>query len=364
MFRYFYTDSENKAVGPVALEEIESLIRSKQLPADPMVVPEGSSEWRRLSQYRSGAPVDAGAPVPGQTSIYDRPLNFRPTILAELLLGKPLEWLGLLLPAGRVSGGLQFFTNVGQLAILLSLCTDFVLGVVLTIKNHNGLYLLSALLLLLLVLVGQFISARMFKASDTAISSTPHHISSPAVLECIDVILKICSVAILMGDTGFWIAYVSSPSSHAVRHIMAVLTLSLSQSPAEIATSIIFGSACVAVVLFFISSLARRPAAINVSIANVASGEDALGLLAFVSKSILKTVPIPFCLMACTGLVLSVQVFFQNSSVSMDCLAGIVTTVSASLLPVTAYLGFLVINLLLEVIRAWLVLPRAVMTRQ
>jgi len=46
---YYYADSQNKAVGPVTLESLQALIQQGVLKGDPMVIPEGGSDWRRLS---------------------------------------------------------------------------------------------------------------------------------------------------------------------------------------------------------------------------------------------------------------------------------------------------------------------------
>jgi hypothetical protein len=63
---YYYLDTQNKTTGPVTLGALQALIRDGGVKPDPMVIPEGGSEWKPLSVYNmagAGAPaaVPAGA---------------------------------------------------------------------------------------------------------------------------------------------------------------------------------------------------------------------------------------------------------------------------------------------------------------
>jgi hypothetical protein len=60
--KYYYAGPDNKTAGPVTLDEIQSMIKSGTLKSDPMVVPEGSSDWKPLSAHTGQAP--AGGPPP------------------------------------------------------------------------------------------------------------------------------------------------------------------------------------------------------------------------------------------------------------------------------------------------------------
>ena len=60
--KYYYAGPDNKTAGPVTLEDIEALIKGGNLKSDPMVVPEGSSDWKPLSVHTGKA--TAGGPPP------------------------------------------------------------------------------------------------------------------------------------------------------------------------------------------------------------------------------------------------------------------------------------------------------------
>ena len=62
--KYYYAGPDNKTAGPVTVEEIQAMIKSGALKADPMVVPEGSSDWRPLSAHLAGPATGAPPPPP------------------------------------------------------------------------------------------------------------------------------------------------------------------------------------------------------------------------------------------------------------------------------------------------------------
>lgn len=70
--KYYYAGADNKTAGPVELDEIKAMIKDGKLGADPMVVPEGSTDWKPLSaqtgQSASGGPPPP-PPGPSQASI-------------------------------------------------------------------------------------------------------------------------------------------------------------------------------------------------------------------------------------------------------------------------------------------------------
>ena len=71
--KYYYADAQNKTVGPVTTDELQALIRDGALRPDPMVVPEGMSEWRPLSQQGVGQAGAGAATGPfGQQSVESR----------------------------------------------------------------------------------------------------------------------------------------------------------------------------------------------------------------------------------------------------------------------------------------------------
>ena len=60
--KYYYAGPDNKTAGPVTLDEIQAMIKNGTLKSDPMVVPEGGTDWKPLSAHTSSAP--AGGPPP------------------------------------------------------------------------------------------------------------------------------------------------------------------------------------------------------------------------------------------------------------------------------------------------------------
>lgn len=390
MVRYYYVDRQHKTAGPATLEEIDSLIRMEKIQADPMIVPEGSSRWQRLSQHLGGAPT--GADASGGTA---RGLRFRPTFIADGVIGRPLEWLGRSFPAPRLASGLRLFATIGQIALLITFCLAPLVWLVNVLRVFPHLttlnaqeyrswlwYTLEIFLVAAAVVLGQYVNERIFRACDTAVARTPHHVSSPAILQGIDAVLKVASVGVLIGgaihlwisihalgkvprlgeplggDAGLTgtIALIGGPVAGAVVGIAVFVYHWITESP----INIVVGTATSALVLFFISCLARCPSALNLTVADVASGEDAVALLAFFNMGILKTVSISFCLSACLDVYLWTVALIHIINGSERYADPLVPTAVACLLPIGAYAVFLLFNLLIELMRALLISPRTI----
>src|SRR5580704_14553797 len=60
---YYYADNENQTAGPVSLEAIRALVKKGLLRRDPMVVPEGGTEWKPLSTYAETTPAETTPPA-------------------------------------------------------------------------------------------------------------------------------------------------------------------------------------------------------------------------------------------------------------------------------------------------------------
>ena len=395
--RYYHTNQKSEVTGPISLDEIESLIRGGQLPPDPLIVAEGASEWRPFSSFRTDQEATPKSVVPMNT----HGPRLRPTIIADTVVGVPLKWLGRLLPAMRVSTGLRIFTDIGHTAVLMSLCLGLVASLLFAIQAHAFMLFPLGALLVLFAAVAQHLGERIFSASNAAIKNTQHRLSTYAALHCIDVLLKVVGAAIVVGGiiiavvmikAGFYgigyfqimalqIAGIVSPILAGAVHYNHIDLSPLAKSFYEVIssklvlllvdgpTSILITSASFGLVLFFISALARCPDAVNVTIdPTVASGEDAVGLIGFINKSALKSVSILFCFTACSGTYLLAHSLFRLGTSArllanppaFEAGVGLITTISACLVPVFAYLAFLLINLVLELVRAVLVLPRTV----
>lgn len=61
--KYYYVNTQGKTEGPATLEQIQELVRNGQLKNDPMVIPDGGTNWKALSAVLEDQPKSA-APEP------------------------------------------------------------------------------------------------------------------------------------------------------------------------------------------------------------------------------------------------------------------------------------------------------------
>jgi hypothetical protein len=76
--KLYYVDAQNKPAGPLTLDELKVLIKAGVLSADPLVIEEGGTEWKRLSSFpvsRMGAPLPPPPPPPPAAFQQSAPLS-------------------------------------------------------------------------------------------------------------------------------------------------------------------------------------------------------------------------------------------------------------------------------------------------
>ncbi len=127
--KYYYAGPDNKTAGPVTLDEIQAMIKSGTLKNDPMVVPEGSSDWKPLSAHTGQAP--AGGPPPPPPPIGPN----QAAIAAEKAKAASKDALGAFKtlagnPVGGLAGSFESLGAARALGVGLAFCIVFVVFLV------------------------------------------------------------------------------------------------------------------------------------------------------------------------------------------------------------------------------------------
>jgi len=196
------------------------------------------------------------------------------------------------------------------------------------------------------VAVLQYVAFRFFAANDSLVKNNPSRIGSAAFLDCMALILLVGAFAAIVGGVFTSIAAVS----------IAPLI------PGAIA----------AVGLLFGAGIALNPQLCNIRTEESSAGEEAIGIASFFGKASLVVQPVLFGLLALGGTVAIGLSFFNSSASDAITMAlssipaagliagagGAALLVVACLLPVIYYLGFLVLYLHLDLLRAILGIPR------
>ncbi len=366
--KYYYANASNQPSGPVTLDELRQLLARGEITSATNIIPVGETTWRPLSTVidASGAP-----PIPGTTSASPAtppasPLSAatsaagsapaagtRPAFKAADAVKLPTilsSFIGVILAGARkilspalLNRVFGFCNPFGQLLILLGAVLALIAGIVYAIRYDSFQFFMTGLIAVVVLAILQFVAKRLLDACASILQTSPTRVASVAILECIGLILLLASVAILVGGI------VSSIRLETGAPLV----------PALISFVLLAASAAVAL----------HPSLVNVEQAPASAGEEAIGLLSFFAKAMLVLQPLVFFLYAAGGaIVLLFAIFGVNLDFAATLLAavpfpvptesiGVALLAAACIFPLFAYIGFLFYHLLIDVIRAILVIP-------
>jgi len=366
----WYYARENNQMGPVSSVELKRLADVGELLPEDLVWREGMTEWsvarnvRGLfeSENKGGesavegqhapnvsdsasaitasaitasaavASVDAASPA-APTAPDDRAAPTRH--LFDVLLDAPRPHFN----AHFVETTAKIFRACGSYGLFVAMAASAVLAILLAMKADALGHILSGVVLLLVLAVLQYVAGKFCDALDQLNRTTGVSLSSPVFPDCFALLSKLVGVVVLLGLIA-----------------TAVETLQYSL--------ILFGVA-VFLVCAYLAVIAVNPATLNISIgAEARAGEEAIGVLTFLLKALLRLVPVAFgagvlygtlmmghaCYLAFfdeTGLS-TAQMIFREARWSL---------IFSAILPLAAYLAFLLYCLLLDLCRAVLILP-------
>lgn len=356
--RYYYTDAQNRPTGPVELDQLRQLHAQGTLSPQSSVIPEGASQWTTLGAILVAAPAPNPAPTPSPAAAAPgRPaLSFIDTLGTSL--GGIVEVFLELLRKGltesfltRTLGGL---TRCGHLLVLAGAGLGLIYTIVQAIRANSFQVFGGGLVLILWIALLQYVALRFFTANQALVANSPSRVGSAALLDCLALILAVGAVVALVGGT------VDAIRSNEFGSFVGGLLSSI--------------------VLLLGAGAALNPQLSNVRLAESSAGEEAIGLASFFGKASLVMLPLVFAALSLTGVIVIVVSFFATDSNSGAAsfvqtvlgfvpalgrfgsadagLAGVGLLLQACLLPLIAYLGFLVLYLSLDLMRAVLEVPR------
>ena len=195
---------------------------------------------------------------------------------------------------------------------------------------------------ILLVIIAQYTANKLLKASDDLIKSTPSKLSSTAFLDCLAAIFLILGIL----------------------SISFFIYLALKAPDIDY---LFIGVGCLMVFKYF-AIISMNPQMLNIEInKNTNAGEEAIGLLSFLMKGLLKLVPVVFGTGVIIGNLDLVVAFIKFMSddgpwseinAHFTALVGSGTIISSALLPLIAFLVFLIYYISVDILRSILILPK------
>lgn len=371
----WYYARGNKQMGPVSSVDLKRMAAAGEIHAEDLVWREGMAEWtparnvRGLFEEEAKPPVTA-RPIEAQSKAAAGPtLSDSAVKAAEPASPAAPAVAASAVPGAGPSSGRHLFDTLlddfrprfnarfvervnkvfracGSYGLFVAMFVVAAFTLIVAVKTDS----LSSLLLgvvLIVVLAGlQYVAGKSCDAIEQLNRSTSGNLSSTMLPDCVAVLSKVVGAAALLGSVAAAI-----------------------QTSAYVA--ILFGLA-VFVVCAYLAIIAMNPAALNITIGPAAhAGDEALGVLAFLLKSLLRMVPAAFGAGVVYGVVMMgyacYQAMFPGAAAGMraagllaaEITAGIARTslIWSAALPFAAFLLFLLYYLSIDLCRAILILP-------
>lgn len=246
------------------------------------------------------------------------------------LIDRLIDWTKTTFPPEKFEALSNWFAKYGHGALVCAQVLTlvyFVIAAVVT-KSWPMLFVGAGFATLLVML--QYTADKFLHAGDTLIKSSPSRLSSVAFLDCL---------ALLVEAFGL---------------LAVIYAITLRQ------WSLFIVGLGVWAICDAIAYIAINPSLANIKISkDTAAGEEAIGILSFIVKAIVRMVPFAFGVGAIAGsvslLVASIGLMFKENAVVDFAHVGLI--VVCACLPFASYVLFTVYHLIIDVLRAILVIP-------
>ena len=347
----WYYAKGNRQLGPVSSTELKQLAESGQLVAEDLVWREGMVEWIAAAKVKGlfDAPVEepsrvesppvqsqpAGAASSGFAPSPPEPQSHGPRRHPFDML---IELIRRQFPLWFVDSSSKVFSAVGYYGLYVAMVMLLVCAGVFGAKTETlPITLATSLAGIAVLFVLQYVSGKFLPALDTLNRSTSGRVSSTALPDCFALLIMCAGPALLVALLIF-----ALPLGNFSLMLWAIGAFILCE---------------------YVAILSLNLDALNIKVETEASaGEEAIGILTFLAKLILRLVPVAFGMGVALGIS---DLIIASALAASDSAVGSITTVAMvpmlftfAALPIVAYVFFLMTYLAVDVLHSILKLPR------
>ena len=231
----------------------------------------------------------------------------------------------------------KWLTVIGHYSILVAAAIALLVGIIGAIRLESFTFFLTSLGFAVGILVVQYIAHRFLKAGEILIDNNPSALSSGAFLDSIGLI------ALIMG-------------------ILTFLSFTYSAIKAPSIVFLIMGIASF-IFLEFVALVALNPKTVNLDVVNKNSaGQEAIGIITFFIKKLMRLIPILFGLGLMVGAILLLFHFFslfgKNYGMAQTWFSfsqgqgDYFKIIAVGMIPFISYIAFVVLYLHIDIIKA------------
>jgi hypothetical protein len=355
----WYFARGNKQMGPVSAADLKRLAAAGELLPDDLIWREGLAEWTTARSVRGlfdeeskpagveetpSKAVMALPQGPEPAAAPQEPTSSREDAAPRAPARHPMESLldGLRNVASDrfLEATARRFRACGLYGLLAAMVVSAAFMAIVIVKTKTLGGLSSGITLLMLLAVLQYVAGKFFDVLDRLNRATGGGLASTAFSDGVALLSLVAGLAALFGSV-----------ATAVAASMVLIVLG------GIASLIIHG---------YLAGVALNPASLGMSTApeKAQLGEETIGVIMFLLKALLRTVPVAFGVGVLCGLIVMGDACRQTFSGAEGLLAAQMTAnaasailISSAALPFVAYLLFLLGTLVIALCRALLRLP-------
>jgi uncharacterized protein DUF4339 len=352
----WYYAKGNRQLGPVSSTELKQLAESGQLVADDLVWREGMVEWIAAAKVKGL--FDAPAEEP--SGVESPPVQTPPAVATspgfapsppEMQSHGPrrhpfdmlIELIRRQFPTRFVDSSSRIFSMVGYYGLYVAMAMLLVYALVFGAKTGSlaiALGISAAAILVLVVL--QYAAGKFLTSLETLNRSTSGRMSSTALPDCL-ALLSLCAGPPLLV-------------------ILVIFALPLGSFSLMLRAIVAF------ILCEYVAILSLNLDALNIKVeTDTSAGEEAIGILSFLAKLILRLVPVAFGMGVALGvcdLIIASALAASGSEIETSAVSGVAvltgsnTLFTSAALPIVAYVFFLLNYLMVDVLHSILKLPR------
>jgi hypothetical protein len=260
-------------------------------------------------------------------------------LLGVRLLERFIAWIRGKLSASILDFTLKWAKIFGHYGLVAAACLGFLFAMIYAIRTNDFYAFLVGIAWFILVFVVQYTAHKFSSAGDRLIENNPTRLSSKAFLDCVAFLFLIAAVVIFI-----------------ISLIRLIQTGDL--------TTFLVGLG-MAIFCEFISIISFHYETITVEVAEeTTAGQEAIGIITFFLKALLKLVPIVFGVGVVIGTVIlfinAIGLFGNEVRVASAWIQGNMTAnqiILIGLLPFLSYIAFILFYLVVDIIRAILSIP-------
>ncbi len=240
-----------------------------------------------------------------------------------------LEWARETFPASFFSTISEYCIKSGHVALVFAQLLSLLIGIIAVFTHKSLLYLFYGICMALILVVLQFVGDKFLNAGEQLIANSPSRLSSKALPDCTVLISEITGISLFVMFLFMAAAY----SSWAMIWL-GIGLLALFDSLAYIAL---------------------HPSLTNLQTGEDQSpGEEAIGIMAFFAKSLLRVVPLAFGICAVVGtlgMLFSIFSLIRNTTL-LPARMSYNLILWGTALPLISYIIFAFYHLMIDVLRA------------